>query len=160
MSKKFFDISASTQNFSTTLLRDDLIPALTGKDGNILYWAGKKLARDFVLNKDEELSVFFDKAGWGELKRVKSQKSTQTFELSGPVIQTRLQLSNNANFLLEAGFLAETIQNQLGNLTEAIVTSTKKDIVTILVKIDWDSHGKHEELEQDNIINLLENEDQ
>jgi Protein of unknown function (DUF2507). len=61
MSKKFFDVSSDTRSFPTTLLRDELIPALVGKDGNILYWAGKKIAREFVLTKDEEIAVFLKK---------------------------------------------------------------------------------------------------
>lgn len=156
MSKNFFDISSATKSFPTTLLRDELIPALIGKDGNILYWAGKKIAREFVLAKDEELPVFFEEAGWGKLTRVKSKRDTQIFELSGPTIETRQKVAESPNYLLEAGFLAETIQNQLGHLAEALISGTKKNVVTITVKIDLDNSAQHEELEEDNMIHLLD----
>ncbi|HJE96841.1 MAG TPA: YslB family protein [Ligilactobacillus acidipiscis] len=159
MSKNFFDVSSDTRSFPTTLLRDELIPALVGKDGNILYWAGKKIAREFVLTKDEEIAVFFKEAGWGNLERIKSKRNTQTFELSGPIIETRQKVDKSANYLLEAGFLAETIQNQIGHLAEALISSTKKNVVTIIVQVDLNSSTQQEDVEENNRINLLEEHD-
>lgn len=159
MSKKFFAVSSDTRSFPTTLLRDELIPALVGKDGNILYWAGKKIAREFVLTKDEEIAVFFKEAGWGNLERIKSKRNTQTFELSGTIIETRQKVDKSANYLLEAGFLAETIQNQIGHLAEALISSTKKNIVTIIVQVDLNSSTEQEDVEENNRINLVEKHD-
>lgn len=158
MSKKFFAASASSKTFPLTLLRDSLLPTLTGPDGDILYWAGKKIAREFILIKDEELSLFFAEAGWGRLSRIKSQKGTQTFELTGPVIESRQKVIEQPNYLLEAGFLAETIQNQLGRRTEALVSSQKKDTVTILVKVDLNNPLSLNEPDPANIVNLLTEE--
>ena len=119
----------------------------------------KKIAREFVLTKDEEIAVFFKEAGWGNLERIKSKRNTQTFELSGPIIETRQKVDKSANYLLEAGFLAETIQNQIGHLTEALISSTKKNVVTIIVQVDLNSSTQQEDVEENNRINLLEEHD-
>lgn len=156
MSKKFFTTSSAAKTFPLTLLRDSLLPSLVGTDGELLYWAGKKMAREFILSKDEELSLFFAEAGFGQLKRVQSHKGTQTFELSGTVIESRQAVAEHPNYLLEAGFLAETIQNQLGHLTEASVTGQKKDVVTILVKVDLNSPITQDQPNTKNVLDLLE----
>gem|GEM_PF-5556032 len=61
--------------------------------------------------------------------------------------------------MLEAGFLAETIQNQIGHLTEALISSTKKNVVTIIVQVDLNSSTQQEDVEENNRINLLEEHD-
>ncbi|GBG95832.1 hypothetical protein LFYK43_22910 [Ligilactobacillus salitolerans] len=160
MSKKFYETSIAANSFSITLLRDALLPSLIGQEGDILYWAGKKIARQFVLTKDEEIPLFFKQAAWGSLARVKSKKNTQTFELTGPVIETRQGLGQEANFLLEAGFLAETIQNQLGHPSEAIVASSKKNSVTLLVKIDLETTLPSENFSKSDVVTPQPNDDE
>ncbi len=155
MSKNFFTDSKATNTFKTTLLRDSLLPSLVGQDGDILYWAGKKIAREFVLTKDEEIPLFFKQAGFGTLKRVKSQRNTQTFELTGTIIETRQNIVDEPNFLLEAGFLAETIQNQLGHPTDTIVLSSKKKMITLLVKTDINTNISDSKIDPKNIVELL-----
>lgn len=108
------------------IIRDILVPELIGDNSNILYWAGKRLARNVYLAKDDDLPVFFSKAGWGDLKRIKGHQKQQLFELSGDVIQLRNDIIEQADFLLEAGFLAETIQLQTGFVCEAIIKEIKK----------------------------------
>ncbi|KRL05009.1 YslB family protein [Liquorilactobacillus oeni] len=111
----------STSILGYEVLRDILIPELTGENKTILYWAGKRLAREIFLDKSEDLASFFEKAGWGSLKAGKAKKNQQLFELSGKIIKLRQQNIKQADFLLEAGFLAETLQNQTGCVTEAII---------------------------------------
>ena len=48
---KFYSTAVEHNNLGTTLgssiLRDALLPDLVGTDNTILYWAGKRLARNF-----------------------------------------------------------------------------------------------------------------
>lgn len=136
MQENFYDLALSQDKLDVTILRDVLLPELLGRDNNILYWAGKRLARLFPLAKDEDLPVFFAQAGFGTLKRTKAKRNNQYFELSGPEVILRQQLNSNADFLLEAGFLAETIQNQLGFITEAIVDKKTANTVNFLIQVD------------------------
>ncbi len=148
MQENFYDIASAKDRFSVELLRDALLPELLGKDDNILYWAGKRLARIFPLAKDEDIPVFFEQAGWGTLRRTKAKRSSQYFELSGEPVDLRRQLNSAADFLLEAGFLAETVQLQLGFVTEAIIEKQTKDAVVILVQVDLKDPVDFEEYEQ------------
>ena len=130
MDVKFYSTAVEHNNLGTTLgssiLRDALLPDLVGTDNTILYWAGKRLARNFPLAKDEDLPVFFEKANWGYLKRVKSK------------MNRRKKINSKCEFLLEAGFIAETIQNQSGFTSEAVIdTETSRgNSVFITVQVD------------------------
>lgn len=140
--QKFYDTMLTANDLGSALgaamLRDVLLPQLIGEDNTMLYWGGKKLARQFVLAKDELIAPFFAQVGWGKLVRTKAKRNQQMFELSGAEVHVRLNNSTKPDFLLEAGFLAETIQAQLGFVTEAIVAKTdaKKGVVTLLVQVD------------------------
>ena len=107
---KFYSTAVEHNNLGTTLgssiLRDALLPDLVGTNNTILYWAGKRLARNFPLAKDEDLPVFFEKANWGYLKRVKSKMNRQVFELSGPIVEIRKKINSKCEFLLEAIFIS------------------------------------------------------
>lgn len=142
MTNNFYDLSIvdneSTSALSLTILRDALIPELVGDTPNILYWTGKRLARKFPLAKDEDLPRFFHQVNWGTLQRTKGKTSQQIFTLSGKIVSTRLQINPQADFKLECGFLAETIQSQSGFMTEALVDNinAKKGLVTIIAQLD------------------------
>ena len=79
---------------------------------------------------------YFEQAEWGTLKRTKAKHDNQYFELSGEPVALRMQLNPKADFLLEAGFLAETIQLQLGFVTEAIIEKQTSNTVTFLIQVD------------------------
>ena len=121
--------------FGTLLLRDALLPELIGEDNNILYWAGKSLARKFVVTNDDDLMAFYLDANLGKLQRIKEKKDELYFELSGQIVQKRQELGK-ADFLLEAGFLAQSIQQQTGFISEATIAKQNKNSVIFLVKID------------------------
>lgn len=138
---KYLELSQKKELVNTLgyeIMRDILIPELIGDNHNILYWAGKRLAREIFLAKDEDLPIFFSETGWGDLKRTKSNEKQQFFELTGPIVQLRATTIDNPDFLLEAGFLAETIQLQSGFVSECIVKEIKqkKGEVILLVQID------------------------
>ncbi|MCP0885982.1 YslB family protein [Ligilactobacillus sp. WILCCON 0076] len=142
MNDNFYDLSLADKTkistFGLTVLRDSLLPQLTDGDNNILYWAGKKLARQFFVANEADLPLFFEQAGWGLLTHKKNKGNQQIFTLSGPIIATRLKLSKEADFKLECGFLAETIQNQTKVLSEAFLDNAneRKGVVTLIVQFD------------------------
>ena len=125
--------------FSKELLRDILLPDLLGKDhAQVLYWAGKQLARKFPLNNKEEIYGFFVKAGWGILTEEKTSKKEAEYFLSGPIISRRFNLNDQCEFHLEAGFLAEQLQLQNKRITEAVAEPKRRaEKVKLLVR--WDS---------------------
>ena len=124
--------------FGYELIREVLLNDILGKDSNqILYWAGKQLARKFPLNGDQEVIEFFQSAGWGNLEILKYTKNEMELSLTGEIISRRLDLHPDCHFQLEAGFLAEqfTLQKKfLSESTEEIKRRAKKVIFTI----QWD----------------------
>lgn len=123
--------------FGYELLRDMLLPDLLGKDhAQIIYWSGKQLARRFTISTQEEISQFFNEAGWGKLEIIEQNKYEITYLLSGDMVKRRLELNKDATFQLEAGFLAEQIQRQKGKTAEAIEEQKKRQ--DIYITVQWD----------------------
>ncbi|MBS4173748.1 YslB family protein [Bacillus sp. FJAT-49736] len=113
--------------FGYELIREVLIPELLGKETpEILYWAGKHLARKFPLISMEEVISFFEEAGWGLLRVLKQDKNGMELEISSPIISRHLKLKTDSCYKLEAGFLAEQIQTQMKVRTEAYEEIIKK----------------------------------
>ncbi|MGM9927816.1 MAG: YslB family protein [Bacillus sp. (in: firmicutes)] len=142
--------SASEQDtvsiFSKELLRDILLPDLLGKDhSQILYWAGKQLARKFPLNSYQEIDEFFNNAGWGQLVEEKQTKNEAEFTLEGTVISRRFDLNSDCEFQLEAGFLAQQIQFLKKRITEASV-DTKPRAKKVKFLVRWDSKDSTDDL--------------
>ncbi|AGT33012.1 hypothetical protein M493_13855 [Geobacillus genomosp. 3] len=130
--------SITLSAFSAELLRHSLLPELLGKDAAaLLYWAGKQLARRYPLPDLEAITAFFERAGWGTLSAGEERKDELHIELSGPIISARLSLYDSCTFQLEAGFLAQQIEQQKRFVTEAIELPPKQTgKARILVK--WD----------------------
>ena len=56
----------SVTSFGYELVREELLHEILGKDtAEILYWAGKRLARNYPLSSLEEIISFFEQASWG-----------------------------------------------------------------------------------------------
>lgn len=127
-------------SFGYEILRDHLLPSILGKhEEDVLYWAGKELARKFPLFAMDELPSFFGEAGWGQLILDKEIKDELHY-----ILMTTEEMSINIEqrcFRLEAGFLAEQKQKQLGYLTECYVEKIeKKNYVKFILK--WDLKEK------------------
>ncbi|MGE6259282.1 YslB family protein [Heyndrickxia sporothermodurans] len=124
--------------FGYELIREILLPELLGKETpDILYWAGKLLARKFPLISIDEVISFFEEAGWGTLYITKQEKKGMELELTSPFINRQFETKTETCFKLEAGFLAEQIQAQKKVRTEAyeeIVKRHKK----IKFLVQWD----------------------
>ncbi|MBS9338345.1 YslB family protein [Fructobacillus sp. M2-14] len=134
--------SNRTENaFASLLLRDGLMKNLLTDDyANITYWAGKDLARQFPQETIENLKDFFLKAAFGDLEISYQGESEQRWVLSGPVVNDRLAINPQADFSLEAGFLAQQVEIQNEAVSEAYFElATRKHEVTITVMID----GEH-----------------
>ncbi|MBS4199902.1 YslB family protein [Bacillus sp. FJAT-49732] len=113
--------------FGYELLRDILMPGILGKDTpEISYWAGKHLARKFPLLSSNEITSFFQESSWGELHLIEETKNEMKFELKGNIVERRIQMNSDPCFTLEAGFIAEQIQNQKQFITEAFAELNKK----------------------------------
>ncbi|WP_407269151.1 YslB family protein [Radiobacillus sp. PE A8.2] len=93
------------------LLRYVCLPDLLGKDAkNILYVMGKNLARTYHLDSLESVVDFFAQMGWGTLELKKEKRNELVFELTGQPIAQREEAKLPVEYRLEAGFLAQAIQ--------------------------------------------------
>jgi predicted hydrocarbon binding protein len=130
--------SETVPAFGYELIRKVLIPELLGSDTpEILYWAGKKLARKFPLQSFTEIIDFFKRAGWGDLSIKSETKSEFELELSSNLITKRMKNQEPRYFQIEAGFLAEQIEIQKQVIAETFEHPRKKNgKVSFTVK--WD----------------------
>ncbi|MFD3445387.1 YslB family protein [Microbacteriaceae bacterium 4G12] len=124
--------------FAYELLREQLIPDLIGKERNrILYWAGKNLARNYPLESFEEVISFFIDAGWGELTIIEQKRREMQLQLVGSLITERYRSKRHSTYQLEAGFIAQQIQQQRGVITETY-EEQKKRSDKVLFTVKWD----------------------
>ncbi|WML45593.1 YslB family protein [Neobacillus sp. PS3-40] len=125
--------------FGYELLREVLLPEILGKDTpEILYWAGKRLARIYPLNTLEEMIEFFNRAAWGDLTLKSENKNEMEFELTSPLIISRVKSKAEHFFQLEAGFLSQQIQNQKEVIAEAFEHPIKRSH-KIQFTVKWDN---------------------
>ncbi|PLT32346.1 YslB family protein [Bacillus sp. V5-8f] len=124
--------------FGYELVREVLLDDILGKDSpQVLYWAGKRMARRFPLSGRDDIISFFRSAGWGNLQVLKESKDEIEFILSGEVVSRRLDINNQCHFQLEAGFLAEQFCLQTKLLTEA-TEETKRRAKKVTFTVKWD----------------------
>ncbi|MFO8069963.1 MAG: DUF2507 domain-containing protein [Alkalibacterium sp.] len=123
---------------SISFLRDHLLPNLLKDDEkDILYWAGKELARSSTFDSFEELTEQMTTIFLGALEQTKSTKHTFLYDWTGPLVSHRLTTQAAPSFSLEAGFLAEGYQQVTGIYTEATYEiDFKQSRVTILLQSD------------------------
>lgn len=126
--------------FQNEFNREMLLPLLLGKDtDDLTYWLGKELARRFPLGTWADLQHFFVVVNWGNLSLSQQKKSETVLRLNGPLIDQRLAVKNNSGFNLEAGFLAQSLQQQLGYLTEGAY-EVDKHHQQIILTLRTDQH--------------------
>jgi len=101
------------------VLRYISLPDLFGTEADtLLYFMGKDLARSLDINTIEDICLIAEKLGWGRLELVKEKKKGLTFQLMADAVFHRLQAKFDVDFRLEAGFLAEAIQQIYGRECE------------------------------------------
>ncbi|MFF2755105.1 YslB family protein [Psychrobacillus sp. NPDC058041] len=122
-------------SFGYELIRDHVLASILGKhEKDILYWAGKDLARKFPLYTMEEAMTFFHEAGWGTLQLEKTAKDSAYYTLE---TYNMPQSGISRSHRLEAGFLAEQQQKIGGYMAECFDEQVKKNgVVTFHIK--WD----------------------
>ena len=124
--------------FGYELIREFILPEILGKDTpEILYWAGKRLARNHPLNSLDEIIDFFTKASWGQLELKKERKDEIEFELVSPLIVSRVKSKAEHYFQIEAGFLAQQIELQKQVIAETFEHPVKK-ANKVLFTVKWD----------------------
>ena len=124
--------------FGYSLIRDELLPELLGNHTNeILYWAGKNLARKHPCHTEEEIISFFHKAQWGILQLIKQKGDEIIVELSGELLKKRVELHDAKHFTLEAGFLAEQVAVMKKCQAEVVQHDQKRNAI-IQFTIKWD----------------------
>lgn len=121
--------------FGYEVIRDNVLSSILGKhEEDILYWAGKDLARKFPLFSMAEAVTFFTEAGWGELTLEKEKGDEAFYLLTNEEDIFNIEMRC---FSLEAGFLAEQTQKIGGYLTECYCEkNTKHNYVKFHIK--WD----------------------
>lgn len=121
--------------FGYEIIRDHVLPDILGQnEADILYWAGKSLARKFPLFTLDEASDFFRQANFGELAVEKTAKDEIVFLLKPTKIDQRC-------FKLEAGFLAQQKQKIDGFVTEAFEEVFDKKM-QVRITLKWDLRDK------------------
>lgn len=128
----------SVSAFGYNIIREDLLKDLLGKNTqDLLYWAGKRLARKYQLTSIDEIFDFFYEAGFGTLNVKLESKSEIQFVLESGLITERLKIYPDSSFSLEAGFIAQQIEFQKGVLAEAYEHPQKK-AAKVLITVKWD----------------------
>ncbi len=126
--------------FGYELIREILLPEILGKDTpEILYWAGKRLARKFPLTDIAQIIDFFAQASWGQLEIKKENKTEIQFELISPLIVSRVKSKAEHFFQLEAGFLAQQIELQKEAHAETFEHPVKKANI-VLFTVKWEKN--------------------
>ncbi|WP_438823749.1 YslB family protein [Bacillus sp. JJ1764] len=124
--------------FGYELIREVLLPEIFGKDTpEILYWAGKRLARKYPLENMEELIDFFEKASWGTLMIKNESKNEMELELTSPLLVSRVKSKSEHFYQLEAGFLAQQFEQQKGMISETYEHPVKKSN-KVRFTVKWD----------------------
>ncbi|MFT8871668.1 MAG: YslB family protein [Sporolactobacillus sp.] len=126
--------------FGYELIRSVLLPELLGKEtATILYWSGRKLARLYPLTTEQDIPAFFERAGWGRLSMTGRGKRSLEFECESPIIETRIKdHPDHALFTLEAGFIAQQIQQINGCIAEAFSEVRGGRQRKVIFRIEWD----------------------
>ncbi|EHN59820.1 YslB family protein [Oenococcus kitaharae] len=135
--KNLSEIENNQTAFSLALLRDGILNDILSDDANdILYYAGKEVARQFYTKTLNGIQEFFNAAGWGTIEISSQKEDKETWLLSGEVVKIRHLATEDPAFFLEAGFLAQEIQQQTHRSTECSYQTDDKTRVIFTVYID------------------------
>ncbi|USS85193.1 YslB family protein [Fructilactobacillus myrtifloralis] len=133
---KYQALVPDLNGWNSFILRDELLPDLLQDDlGDILYWAGKNLALKLPVTPDD-LPAFFAANQWGTLTQQTATEQKTVWNLSGPVVTTRLKMNKDCDFMLETGFLAQTQEQSRGWVSEAEAKKKLNGSIAITVVSD------------------------
>jgi hypothetical protein len=136
---KIMGNSSTSPYWGQELIRDILLTDLLGDDTHsILYWAGKNIARKFPLKSALDISTFFEQSGLGNLSMVSSDKYEIKWILNGELVKNRIEANSNADFMFEAGFLAQVTQQLFGVISEAEMNPKEEKNGDIIIRVHMD----------------------
>ncbi|WP_138415444.1 YslB family protein [Aquibacillus sediminis] len=117
------------------LLRYYCLPDLLGKDTKrVIYVMGKNIARETSQMSVDDIIQFFNDVGWGYLTLKKEKRKELIFELTGETITNRIDQEFDVDYRLEAGFLAQAVEQVKEKYCECIEeVNTKKKFVQFTV---------------------------
>ncbi|MBW1605777.1 DUF2507 domain-containing protein [Lactobacillus sp. Sy-1] len=146
--QKFITNPKIKNNWPAAFLREDVITDLLGADiHSILYWAGKRMARKYATANQSELTIFFEQSGLGNITINKETESTVEITVDGPIVDARFEANPDADFMFEAGLLAQSIEQQRGLVTEAELDKKKLKKGQVLVSVHIDPKNPTDEFE-------------
>jgi len=109
----------NAQTVGQDILRYVSLPELLGSEKDtLLYFIGRKLARKIQMDEINDLFYLFYTFNWGKLELIKEKKKQMTFHLMADEIVKRMDSPLPIDFQLEAGFLAEGLQQITGRPAE------------------------------------------
>jgi len=139
--KTLMTIDETTPLFGQIALRDLVLPDLLGDEqSDILYWAGRSLAEK-VPTKEADLPALFAQLGLGTLTSQSQKRQQREYRLDGPVVAARLKDFDAPDFQLEAGLLAQLLQQQLGGVVEGNSQLLPRE-QAVSITISLDTHDK------------------
>lgn len=119
--------SLQSETIGFDILKYICLPDVLGQEkDSILYFAGRRLARQFEINTLEDVIFLFDRFRWGRLEIIKHKKHEQRFHLMSDDVARRIELPLDVEFRLEAGFLAEAVQRLMERPCEAVEEVNKR----------------------------------
>lgn len=136
---KIMEDNSTRPFWGQELLRDVLLNDLLGNDTHsIMYWAGKKIARKYPLKDALDIVLFFKQTGLGDLTIESENKYEIKWTLSGDIVAKRIEANPDADFMFEAGFLAQIAQQQFKVISEAEMNPKEEKNGTVLIRVHMD----------------------
>lgn len=136
---KIMEDNSTRPFWGQELLRDVLLNDLLGNDTHsIMYCAGKKIARKYPLKDALDIVLFFKQAGLGDLTIESENKYEIKWTLSGDIVAKRIEANPDADFMFEAGFLAQIAQQQFKVISEAEMNPKEEKNGTVLIRVHMD----------------------
>lgn len=117
----------SSETIGQDILRYVGLPTLLGHEKDtLLYFLGRKLARQLQSEKLEDLFYIFHKLQWGNLELIKEKKNQFTLHLMADEVVHRIQSPIETEFRMESGFIAESLQHIQQRACECTETLNKR----------------------------------
>ncbi|QVI35360.1 hydrocarbon-binding protein [Lacticaseibacillus chiayiensis] len=129
------NLPGSVSFFAVTAMRDLMLPNMLGEEQHhILYWSGRDLATKLPVD-ETALPQLFNQVGFGTLTPLKQKRQERQYLLAGDVVATRIRTYDDPDFQLEAGFLAQSLQQVLGFAVEGGSAIQRRDQNVILTVV-------------------------
>ncbi|MEI3612608.1 DUF2507 domain-containing protein [Pseudogracilibacillus sp. SO30301A] len=117
----------NSETIGQDILRYISLPSFLGHERDtLLYFIGRNLARKIHIGSFDDVIYLFKKFRWGNLELIKDKKNHMILHLMSDDIVKRMQASIEVDFRLEAGFIAEAMQNVTGRPAECTETVNER----------------------------------